>query len=323
MKKAIIMIIAGALTTSLLLTGCEPFIIAADGIEGSGNQDTREYDFSDFTKIDIGNSFDFTITRSDTYRITITADDNVFEYIVVTKTGKTLKIGLKPFTQLVRTTVKADISMPQLHGLDASGATTGTVIGFSSDENFNLNVSGASSLTLENMSTGQVTADISGASKVEGKFTSGDTFLDVSGAGKVELEGSVAEMVIDASGASNIELKRFIMKDSDISLSGSSYIKGNLEAHNVSIDASGASKVVLEGSVNDITIKASGASQIDLYSVPARNASVHLSGASRAEINLKGRLDIDLSDMSELKYTGEPIMGDIEINSGASIERMN
>ena len=54
-------------------------------MEGSGNIETREFDFSDFTKVEIGSAFDFEIIRSDSNGISITADDNLFEHIQVTK----------------------------------------------------------------------------------------------------------------------------------------------------------------------------------------------------------------------------------------------
>ena len=321
MKKITLITLTAILVTSLLLTGCQPFVKADNQIEGSGNLETRQYEFSDFTRVDIGNAFDYEIKYSEDYDISITADDNLFEYILVTREGETLKIGLKPFTHLWGTTVKADISMPWLYGLDASGATKGTVTGFTSDKNFDLSVSGASRLTLADISTGDVSADIGGASRVDGELNSGDASFDISGASRVELEGSAGDTEIDASGASQIELVQFTVKDADISLSGSSDIRGSLEALNIRIDASGASGADLEGPAKDIIITASGASRLGMGSVPARNASISLSGASRAEVNLTGRLDVDLSGGSDLEYTGEPTLGNIEVSGGASVER--
>jgi len=254
MRLAIATVLVVVLLTSGLFIGC-----TGEGV-GSGNLDTQEFNFSDFTRLDVGYAFEVEVAQSDSYHVIITADDNLFEYIQVYKQGETLKIGLKPpVLRPIFTTLRVEITMPELYELDFSGATHGTVQGFSSSHDLILDISGASRLNMLNMSTGDIETDISGASRVSGNVTAGDAEFDVSGASTVQLQGSASDLVIEASGASSVELADF----------------------------------------------------------PVNNADVELSGASRGTINLDGRLDADLSGASNLKYIGEPTMGDIN-TSGAS-----
>lgn len=54
---------------------------------GSGDLVTEEKDVSDFTIVEVGSGFEVEITQSSSYSINITADDNLFDYIQVSKTG--------------------------------------------------------------------------------------------------------------------------------------------------------------------------------------------------------------------------------------------
>ena len=73
-----------------LMVGCG-FVLT-----GSGDLKTEEYAFSDFNRIEVSSAFEYEISQSSTYGISITADDNVIEKVQVTKEGDTLKISLDP-----------------------------------------------------------------------------------------------------------------------------------------------------------------------------------------------------------------------------------
>ena len=256
MKEAIVAVLVAVLLTAALLVGCTGIVVT-----GSGDLKTEEMDFSEFTRIEVGSAFEVEITQSGSYSVSITADDNLFKYIDVSKQGETLKIDLTTLTLLEPTTLKAKITMPQLRGLGLSGATRGTVSGFSSTENLDLEVSGASSLDLVDISVGDVKSDISGASKVTGDITAGDADFDVSGASTVQLEGSASDIVVDASGASRVKLAAFPVNNADIKLSGASSGTVNLDGK-LDANLSGASKLEYIGELTMGDINTSGASTL-------------------------------------------------------------
>ena len=128
MKKIIVAVLVAVLLTSGLLVGCGGVVV------GSGKLATQEFNFSDFKRVDVSSAFEVEIAQSGSYHVSVTADDNLFEYIEVSKEGETLKIGLKTVTNLGPATLKAQITMPQLSGLILSGASKGSVSSFSSTE---------------------------------------------------------------------------------------------------------------------------------------------------------------------------------------------
>ena len=230
MKKTIVAV----LLLFGLLAGC-----AGEGV-GSGNLDTEEFNFSDFTRIEAGSAFGVEIVQSGSYSISITADDNLLKYIEVSKEGETLKVGVKSGAYSF-TTLRAEITMPDLYELSLSGATHGTVQGFSSSHDFIL--------------------DLSGASTVTGDVTAGDAEFNLSGASTVELQGSASDIVIEASGASSVELAGFPVNNADVKLSGASRGTVNLDGR-LDADLSGASKLSYIGEPTMGTINISGGSTL-------------------------------------------------------------
>jgi hypothetical protein len=232
--------------------------MATESSANAGGIVTREIDLTDFTNVEVGHAFKVDITRSDSYSISIAASEALIDHVDVTRSGNTLKISLKPLRCDVRPALQARIAMPVLHKLRLAGATRGKVSGFNSQESFNLNLSGGSTLDVD-IETGDARFEISGASKLCGSMKTAD-----------------AEFVL-----------------------------------------SGASRAELSGSANNVVLSAWGASKLDLADFALNDTSVHLKGASQAAVNVRGRLDLDLSGCSRLKYTGNPTIREVTC-SGAS-----
>jgi len=247
----------------VLICGCTP--VGSGGVAG-GDVITEEKYFTDFDRVEVEGAYEVTVTQSDSFSIIISADADLFDYIAVSKRGDTLRIYLDPrhiFTDftLQAETLRAEITMPALYGLELSGACKGTITGFQSSETFHLEVSGASSLDMNNVQSGDADFEVSGASAVTGNVTADDMEFDVSGTSKIELAGLANDITFVISGASNVNLSAFPFDDADIQLSGASQATVNLKGR---LDAalSGASSLYFQGNpaMGDITV--SGASTV-------------------------------------------------------------
>jgi hypothetical protein len=123
---------------------------------------------------------------------------------------------------------------------------------------------------------------------------------------------------VSGSGATRTTVAGFESgKDLDINVSGASTLRGQIEAGDLRADVSGASRLELTGQGRDGRINVSGASQANLAGFPIHNVDMEASGASRAEVNVSGRLDAEASGASNVLYSGSPTMGRIQ-TSGAS-----
>lgn len=259
MKKPILTVACIVLLIAAsLMTGCVEPIIEKE----PGPTTTREYNFTDFTSIEIGHAFKMEVTPADTYSISISASEDIFDYIDVSKTGNKLQIDMDNVIFRSYRSPRVKITMPELRGLYISGASEGNVKGFKSSQDMDCTISGASDLDLD-IETGNFECEISGASEVS----------------------------------------------------------GYLKATSCDISLSGASKIELDGSGGNIKIEASGASQADLGYFPVNDADINFSGASDGTLDINGRLDVKLSGLSTLEFSGNPTLGDLDISGESELER--
>lgn len=191
-------------------------------VVGSGNLTTQELDLADFTKIEISHVFQARVTRSDSFSVSLTVDDNVLEYVTVRRSGSTLFVYLESGCTYIRTTKIIEITMPSLDRMSLSGASQGEVSGFRSSTSLELEASGASSFDIDDVKAGDTTFEVSGASYILGDIEIADGVFNVSGASAVDLEGYAGDVSIVASGASRVDLADFLLSSATISVSGAS-----------------------------------------------------------------------------------------------------
>ncbi len=229
-------------------------------VTGSGNIVTRQEQFTGFDRLEIGYAFHATIRQGDSFAVTVRVDDNLVQYLDVRQTGTTLHVGFRPGTMIVRGTMEVDVTMPQLGSLALSGASKGTIGGFSSDNSVTLDVSGGSSLQGD-IRSGNMRLGVSGASKVNVTGSAGDLAIDASGASKISLAGSAGNVAVNASGASRVDASNLTVRDARLGVSGASEIWVNASGR-LDANASGASHINYTGNPTMGNIQTSGASTV-------------------------------------------------------------
>lgn len=231
-------------------------------VTGSGKPAAWDFDYRNFTKIEVGYAFDVEIVKADSYMVRITIDDNLYEYLDISKQGDTLYLRLKPNYNYTNVNQKATINLPDLEKLGLSGASQADISsGFSSSHAVDFELSGASKVDIGSMKAGNTNFGLSGASKASGSIEMGNGRFDLSGASSLKLEGSANNIDIQASGASHVELADFSVVDADINLSGASDATVNASGR-LDGDLSGASKLNYIGNPTLGSVSTSGGSTI-------------------------------------------------------------
>ena len=241
----------------IMVNGCVPGF--GPTVTGSGKMGTLDMDYSDFTNVEVGYAFQVDITSADSYLVRLTVDDNLYEYLDISKRGDTLHIRLKPDHNYISTTRKATISLPDLRRLGLSGASKASVSGFSSTHSLDFDLSGASRVDISNLKTDDTLFEVSGASKVSGDIEMTDGRFDLSGGSSLELRGSANDVSIKSSGGSNLMLHDFSIVDAKVNLSGASNATVNASG-SVGGDLSGGSKLYYTGNPTQVSVNASGGS---------------------------------------------------------------
>jgi hypothetical protein len=215
-----------AFILGVLLMGCAP----ASGqitIRGSGRMVTQHPNLSDFDRVRVSEAFHVAIRQGEAFEVTVRVDEALIDTLRVRKVGDTLDIGLEPGDgyEIRDARMTAEVTMPELRGLDLSGASRVTITGFKSKEVLDLQLSGGSSL--------------------EGDIEAGETRIGLSGASGARLSGVTRDLQVRISGASNAELRRFAATDARVDASGASGI--NVNARHLQVAASGAARVTYQG----------------------------------------------------------------------------
>ena len=138
--------------------------------------------------------------------------------------------------------LKAYISVKNLDGIRASGASDINIEGVLRAENLKLDLSGAT--------------DLSGQLIVNGTLN-----VDLSGASDVAITGSADNITIDASGASDVKAYDFKTNTCSVDASGASGVQITVDKE-LSAKLSGASSVNYRGTAVIRDIRTSGASNI-------------------------------------------------------------
>jgi hypothetical protein len=199
------------------------FQINFGGLKGSGNTAVEKRDLSGFTKIDAGGAFVIEIVAQKDFSVEVEADDNLLQHIETRVDGQTLEISTnKRFS--TKSPLRIRIAAPNIDELEISGASKVNLSG-ARNETLKVDASGASKIKLEG-ETKDLHVELSGASKLEAEglkainsnidasgassaevSVTGDLTVDLSGASKVIYSGDPANLEKSTSGASSVRKK--------------------------------------------------------------------------------------------------------------------
>lgn len=249
----------------------------------SAQAQTTGYNFRDFTNVSASGSVMVVITQGDHYSISVKESKDPNLLTVVEKRGQTLHVYTKNKKRFSKNSSSPTVSitMPRLNGLTASGASEVT-LGDLTTGDFSATTSGASHLTMGRMACGAMKLTMSGASELKtGSMAIGSLQLQMSGASSVKAD-------IQCKG------------DASMQCSGASSQDLTLKAHALTIANSGAAKCHMVFSGGSVNARNSGAGKMKL-DVDCEFLQAKNSGA--ADFVIKGtadRTDIDLSGTSKI-----------------------
>ena len=218
------------------------FTITSCSSQSKGPERTRTLKVSDFSKLDMGSAFKINVEQGSSYSVSVTGKEDDLDDLEYGVSRGKLHIGYKNSSWTKnRQNVQVEITMPNLDGVDFSGACNAKVAGFRRGRGMNI--------------------DVSGASRVEMDFTADKVFVDLSGASRLTLLGRGEILEGEMSGASTFDGKDFPVKEANIDASGAS--KASVVASSaLQADASGASSIRYSGSVSQVRSSSSGAGSV-------------------------------------------------------------
>ena len=192
-----------------------------NGIEGSGDLETRELDLDDFDAIDLGGAFTVDIKFGDYQKIEVTIDDNLWDNLEAEVSGGTLEIGWDKNCD-PDDDCEIVITMKKLDRFEIHGACDATIADFDGDlfefyvsgaaeleidgqvDELDIQVSGAGDLDARDLKAKHVKVRISGAGNAE-LYASESIDARISGAGSLDYWGSPEKEKTKVSGVGSID----------------------------------------------------------------------------------------------------------------------
>ncbi|MCB2205076.1 DUF2807 domain-containing protein [bacterium] len=215
-----------------------------DQIDGSGQQQTIPYTIADFNSVAAETGFRVSLSPDSLYSVAVTTDDNLLDYVDVSRSSTTLNLKVKPNSDVQFTELRADVRMPSLESLTlASGARCSLKDGFSSLLPFSVVLTAGSS--------------------AEGNIVTGNISCLATAGSNLTLEGSGLLGSIVASAGSTVDLRDFTMTDVSVSADAGSIVYINCSGR-LDVSASGGSRVYYTGNAQLGSVSVTGGSTLQI-----------------------------------------------------------
>lgn len=267
---------------AVVLAGCQ--VISEGTIRGSGNVEIETREVGDFARVSVCCGMQLVFTQADETSLAIEAEDNLLPRIDDRMNGDTLVIEFDQssstsFSYQATRPVRVIVSGPTIHGFRVSGSGRVEAGNLSTEADFDLELSGGSQGVLQNLSAGTLTAELSGGSSLEmDELRAGQVTLDFSGGSRGQLATlSGDRLAVGLSGNSRLSVAGGEVATQRLDLSGGSeYQAGDLLSDTTEIGAGGQATIWVQRSLQ---ADLSGGSSVEYYGAPSVNED--LSGGSQ------------------------------------------
>ncbi len=174
--------------------------------KGSGTVTPAPIEVTPFRAIEASHHFTVWVAIGSPESATLRIDDNLLDAVDVGVRDGTLHVGLRPLTEVTHATLEVDVTAPTLDRVMASGASQVRIEGRNEAERVDLTLSGSSELTAD-LDVGRGHLELSGTSTATLSGAAGTLEATVSGASHLYAdELSVGDLTIDVSGASTADV---------------------------------------------------------------------------------------------------------------------
>lgn len=235
MKRHIIII--AAVIIGMTLNACT---INVDGesfgfktVKGDGNVVTRDYDVAAFNAISTSLSATVNFTIADSYSCTVSADENLFDYLDIKVKDNELLMGKRQEdknTSLKATQFVIEVTAPSLEDLNLAGSGTFNALSPLQGEAIEVNLAGSGDIVFhKTVSARDIELNVAGS----GDLVCDDLVADkldsnVAGSGDLKVtKGTVREATASVAGSGDIVLTCDI-ENLDANVAGSGDIKARV-----------------------------------------------------------------------------------------------
>jgi len=209
---------------------------------GSGQRVSESRNVSGFTRIKLAAPIDI-VVRPGKFALTLNTESSVASLIRTEVQGDTLRISLSEPNVGLHGKHVAQISMPELRGVQIQGSGNADVAGFNQSGDVGLTVSGSGDVTYAG--------------------TSGGLSVSVEGSGDVTLsEGSATALKVAIDGSGNLRAANFKAKNVWAAVNGSGDVEVQVTGGAVQLAVNGSGDIRWSGDASAVSSVTHGSGSI-------------------------------------------------------------
>ena len=214
----------------------------------NGEVQERAFDFSGFEAISVKGSANVIFAQSDSFLVSVKANEEVFDYLDFAMEDGKLVIATKDFVTILAKTYKVTVKAPLLTDVNVAGAADLDMVdGYVSDKPVDIEVHGAGDLTFAGVSVPSLDIEVHGAAD-----------LDIKNA-------RVPELSVTVNGAGDVDID-------------------DIESDSVNLTVRGAGDARISGTARSADFHVAGAGSIDARSLKCENVTTAKHGAARIRL---------------------------------------
>jgi hypothetical protein len=181
---------------------CAFVFCSCHSISGSGKIITQTKEVDQFDAVRSSGSIDVEVKNDKVSKVTLEADDNIMQYILLVVQDGTLDIRLKPNRMYNNIHAKVYVTAPVFTRLTVSGSGSITA-----DETLKDNE--------------QIDFRISGSGDIDAMVDAPSVNADISGSGTIKLQGRTREFKSSITGSGDIKAKDLMSENTTVKITGS------------------------------------------------------------------------------------------------------
>ena len=289
-------------------------------VRGRGISIDRDFNVSDFNGIEVSGGFDVILVQGSFESLTLTAQEDLFEYITVKVENGTLKIYTR--NNIISTQqMKARITFKSINGLNVSGGgdvTSETPINV---EELSVYISGGGDLSSV-INSGKVKCHISGGGDAEIEGNIKDYYLDMSGGGDFKSKVNAGVIFCRITGGGDLFLRsKEKTSDAVVDIIGGGDMDVEINTEKLKCSVSGGGDATLFGQATEFEINLDGGGDINAGTLSTKITSFHVSGGSDIHVNASQELTGYISGGGDVYYSGSPEKISVDAKGGSKVHK--
>jgi hypothetical protein len=307
------------LILSMMLSSCtysQSFL----PVKGTGMPIDKNLNVSDFKGIDVSGGFDVTLVQGNTESLTLTAQENLFEYITVRVDNGTLKIYTRNNLMSTRQ-MKARITFISINNLKVSGG--GDVFSETpvNVEALEVYISGGGDFSSV-INSEELKCHISGGGDAEIGGKTKDYYLDISGGGNLKSEVNASVISCRIAGGGDLYFRNEDKtSEADIDINGGGDMDMKINAEKLKCAVTGGGDAILYGQASEFEININGGGDANARNLSTNITSFNVSGGSDIHVNSSKELTGYISGGGDVYYSGNPEKVSVDARGGSEVHK--